>query len=106
MLTNILQYLEATVPQVPDKLAFSTGTEGLTFSELHAHARAVGAQLLRRAGSELAEPAVRRSQKFPSHIHHILLPGTGPEQYCQQFRIAQDRRTGADHLLTRSVILT
>ncbi len=48
MLTNILQYLEMTVAEVPDKLAFSNGTEGLSFSELHTHARAVGATLLRR----------------------------------------------------------
>ncbi len=46
MLTNILQYLERTVAEVPDKLAFSNGTEGLTFAELHARARTVGARLL------------------------------------------------------------
>ena len=66
MLTNILQYLEATVPQVPDKLAFSTGTEGLTFSELHAHARAVGAQLLRRGYN--AEPVAVLMDKHPHTI--------------------------------------
>ena len=38
MLTNILQYLEATAPRLPEKLAFSTGNEGMTFSELHTHA--------------------------------------------------------------------
>ena len=39
MLTNILQYLEQTVREVPDKLAFSTGKEGMDFATLHAHAR-------------------------------------------------------------------
>ncbi len=50
MLINILQYLEATVREVPDKVAFSTGADkpdaSLTFSALHTHARAVGAHLL------------------------------------------------------------
>ncbi len=50
MLTNILQYLEATAREVPDKVAFSTGADrpdaSLTFAELYTHARAVGAHLL------------------------------------------------------------
>ncbi len=56
MRTNILQYLEKTVTEVPDKLAFSNGTEGLTFSELHRHARAIGARLLAmgRGGAPVA----------------------------------------------------
>ena len=66
MLTNILQYLEATAPRVPDKLAFSTGTEGLTFSELHTHARCVGAGLLRRGYN--AEPVAVLMDKHPHTI--------------------------------------
>ena len=66
MLTNILQYLESTAPRVPDKLAFSTGTEGLTFSELHTHARTVGANLLRMGYN--AEPVAVLMDKHPHTI--------------------------------------
>ncbi len=66
MFKNILQYLEATVTEVPDKLAFSTGTEGLTFSELHGHARAVGASLLARGHS--GEPVAVLMDKHPHAI--------------------------------------
>ena len=66
MLTNILQYLEATAPRLPDKLAFSTGTEGLTFSELHTHARCVGASLLRMGYT--AEPVAVLMDKHPHTI--------------------------------------
>ena len=66
MLTNILQYLEVTAPRVPDKLAFSTGTEGLSFRELHTHARTVGAGLLRRGYN--AEPVAVLMDKHPHTI--------------------------------------
>ncbi len=66
MLTNILQYLEKTVTEVPEKLAFSTGTEGLTFAALHAHARAVGADLLRRGHG--GEPVAILMDKHPAAI--------------------------------------
>ncbi len=48
MQTNILEYLEQTASRLPQKLAFSDGTDGLTFSELSALARSVGSSLLRR----------------------------------------------------------
>lgn len=48
MQTNILEYLEATVRRLPQKLAFSDGTDGLTFSELSALSRSVGSELLHR----------------------------------------------------------
>ena len=66
MLNNILQYLEATAPRLPDKLAFSTGTEGLTFRELHTHARTVGADLLRRGYR--GEPVAVLMDKHPYTI--------------------------------------
>ncbi len=66
MLTNILQYLENTVTEVPDKLAFSTGTEGVTFAELHAHACAVGASLLARGHG--GEPVAILMDKHPHAI--------------------------------------
>ena len=54
MLTNILQYLEATVERVPDKTAFSDGTEAFTFSELYQTARSVGSALLERGWGKQA----------------------------------------------------
>ena len=45
MQKNILEYLESTVKVCPDKLAFSTGKEGMTFGEIYAHSRAIGSFL-------------------------------------------------------------
>ena len=66
MLTNILQYLEATAPRLPEKLAFSTGNEGMTFSELHTHAYTLGADLLRRGYT--GEPVAVLMDKHPHTI--------------------------------------
>ena len=48
MLTNILQYLEATAMRLPDKTAFSDGKDSLTFSKLHRLARGIGAIICRK----------------------------------------------------------
>ena len=45
MQKNILEYLEATAARVPDKLAFSTGKESMTFFEVYEQARSVGSYL-------------------------------------------------------------
>ena len=45
MQTNILEYLETTAPRLPDKIAYSDGTDHLTFAELSHHARATGSAL-------------------------------------------------------------
>ena len=45
MQKNILEYLEKTAVTHKDKLAFSNGKEGLTFSEIYAKARSVGSFL-------------------------------------------------------------
>ncbi len=66
MLTNILQYLEKTITEVPDKVAFSTGTEGVTFAELHTHARHIGAHLL--AQGHRGEPIAVLMDKHPHAI--------------------------------------
>ena len=70
MLTNILQYLETTVTEVPDKVAFSTGADApdasLTFSALHTHARAIGARLL--AAGRRGEPVAVLMDKHPHAI--------------------------------------
>ena len=70
MLTNILQYLETTVTEVPDKVAFSTGADApdasLTFSALHTNARAIGARLL--AAGYRGEPVAVLMDKHPRAI--------------------------------------
>jgi len=48
MQTNVLEYLEHTVKRFPDKLAYSNGREGLTFSELFAASRSIGSALLEK----------------------------------------------------------
>ena len=42
MQKNILEYLESTVKVCPDKIAFSTGKEAMTFSEIYLRSRAIG----------------------------------------------------------------
>ena len=67
MQTNILEYLEATAPRLPDKIAYSDGTDNLTFAELSHHARALGSALAqkgyyRRPGAD--EKAPRDSSRI------------------------------------------
>ena len=45
MRKNILSYLEDTAARLPDKLAFSTGKEGMTFGEIQSAAAAIGSVL-------------------------------------------------------------
>ena len=47
MRKNILTYLEETAARLPEKLAFSTGKEGMTFGELQHDSAAIGSHLLR-----------------------------------------------------------
>ena len=48
MRVNILEYLENTAARLGDKLAFSTGEEGMTFSEVQRGAAAIGSFLSER----------------------------------------------------------
>ena len=47
MQRNILEYLEQTVRRVPDKTAFSSDREALTFRQLYDASRAIGSRLIR-----------------------------------------------------------
>ena len=47
MQTNILEYLEATAPRLPNKIAYANGTDQITFAELQRASRALGSSLLR-----------------------------------------------------------
>ncbi len=44
-MTNILEYLESTVLQYPDKVAYTDGEHSMTFKELYDSARAIGSSL-------------------------------------------------------------
>ena len=46
MQKNILEYLEKTAARLPDKVAFSTGKESMTFGEVQIEAWAIGSKLL------------------------------------------------------------
>ncbi len=61
--TNILQYLEATAPRLPHKIAYSDGKTNVTFSELHRTSRSLGSALLRQ-GIE-RQPVAILMEKHP-----------------------------------------
>ncbi len=63
---NVLEYLEATVPRLPDKTAFHNGTEGLTFGQVSRAARGIGTFLAQR-GLE-REPVVVFMEKHPKSV--------------------------------------
>lgn len=66
MRKNILTYLETTAARLPDKLAFSTGKEGMTFSEVQKGAAAIGSFLSGRGF--YAEPIVIFMDKHPRTV--------------------------------------
>ena len=66
MQTNILEYLEATVLRLPDKIAYSNGKEHLTFSELSHHARAIGSALLEKGYTHV--PIAILMEKHPNEV--------------------------------------
>ena len=66
MQTNILEYLEATVTQKPDKVAFSDADTSLTFGQVYDQARSV-ATALHRAGY-YKKPVVVFMRKQPATL--------------------------------------
>ncbi len=66
MQTNILEYLEATAPRLPDKIAYSNGTDHMTFSMLWDAAKRVGSALLRRGVKNA--PVAILMEKHPNEI--------------------------------------
>ena len=66
MRKNILTYLEATAARLPDKLAFSTGKEGMTFSEVQRGAAAIGTFLAKHGC--YGEPVVIFMDKHPRTV--------------------------------------
>ncbi len=66
MQTNVLEYLENIVGQVPDKTAYANDTEGVTFREVYDNARTIGSFL--HAQGLKREPVVVFMQKHPHAI--------------------------------------
>ncbi len=66
MQKNILTYLENTAARLPDKLAFSTGKEGMTFSEVQRGAAAIGTFLAKEG--LYGEPVVIFMDKHPRTV--------------------------------------
>lgn len=56
MQRNVLEYLEATAPRLPDKIAYSNGKDSLTFAETQRAAKGIGSFLLEKG--HRAEPVV------------------------------------------------
>ena len=67
---SILEYLEETAREVPDKIAFSTGTESRTFLEVLDGAQRIGSYLLNRGYRR--EPVVILMEKHPDTVISFL----------------------------------
>ncbi len=66
MQRNVLEYLEATAPRLPDKIAYSNGKDSLTFAETQRAAKGIGSFLL--AKGHRAEPVVVFMSKHPHSV--------------------------------------
>ena len=66
MQKNILEYLEATAPRLPQKVAYSDGTYDMTFDTLLRESRAIGSALLKRGVCR--EPIAILMAKHPREI--------------------------------------
>lgn len=67
---NILEYLESTVREVPEKLAFADGTNHLSFRQTHDQARAIGSFLHHRGFDR--KPVVVFLRRHPRTIAAFL----------------------------------
>ncbi len=70
MRKNILQYLENTAERLPEKLAFSTGKEGMCFREVLEEAKAIGSYLAK--SGYYGEPVVVFMDKHPRTVTAFL----------------------------------
>ena len=66
MQRNVLEYLEATAPRLPDKIAYSNGTDSLTFGEVSRAARGIGSFLADKGFCK--EPVVVFMEKHPRSV--------------------------------------
>ncbi len=104
MQKNILMYLEQTAPRFPDKLAFSTGKEGMTFQAVQREAAAIGSCL---AGQGLrGEPVVIFMDKHPRTVTSFFgVIYAGCYYVCLDEKMPEARmRTILDNLKPRAVL--
>ena len=74
--TNLLEYLEATAPRLPEKVAYSDGTDSVRFSELLRASRAVGSALLRMgAGRQPVAILMEKHPRVPSAFYGVIYAG-------------------------------
>ena len=66
MQKNILEYLEKTAARLPDKVAFSSGKESMTFGEVQSQAYSIGTTLARKGITR--EPVVILMDKHPRTV--------------------------------------
>ena len=66
MQRNVLEYLEATAPRLPDKVAFSDGTDSLTFAQVFRSAQGIGTFLAERGHG--AEPVAVFMERGPRAV--------------------------------------
>lgn len=66
MQNNVLDYLDETVLRVPEKTAFSNGTEEMTFSEVDRDSRAIGSWLHKKG--VYRSPVVVFMNKHPKEV--------------------------------------
>ena len=67
---NILEYLEDTVKKAPEKIAFSTGKESMSFGELYTRARSIGSFLAK--SNIYGEPIAIIMDKHPRTLATFL----------------------------------
>lgn len=65
-MTNVLEYMEQTVPSVPDKIAFASDTSALTFREVYTKSRAIGSCLHEKGYYK--EPVAIYMRKSPETV--------------------------------------
>ena len=66
MQRNVLEYLEATAPRLPDKVAYTNGVDSLTFGEVSRAARGIGTFLADHGFRR--EPVVVFMEKHPRSV--------------------------------------
>ena len=66
MQRNVLEYLEATAPRLPDKIAYSNGVDSLTFGQVSRAARGIGTFLAQQGFAK--EPVVVFMEKHPRSV--------------------------------------
>jgi D-alanine--poly(phosphoribitol) ligase subunit 1 len=70
MQNNVLEYLEATIKKVPDKIAFANEKDCITFKELYNRGRAIGTFLHRQGIYK--QPVIVFMKKHPDAISAFL----------------------------------